>query len=205
MSAPSACSPAALPEAGRAGLGVWMLEWALPPPASIWSVPRAVGRTWQGNSSSSFLLPHLCRFGDMSVGLRLSTAIKTGLQVSSKPAGSTPPCQVPPGQDSPLHSSTGYNRAASQAGTKRPTAPQEEALMFSGLQQPYQEAPQIAQGQQHKRQPGSWDGKTVLSPSSDMGRRQLRPHMSGDCPRDAYDFSWTPHSNCQLSSRLKAA
>lgn len=33
MSVPSAWGPAALPEARQAGLGVWMLEWALPPPA----------------------------------------------------------------------------------------------------------------------------------------------------------------------------
>lgn len=77
--------------------------------------PGATGRTWQGNSSSSFLLPQLCRFGDMSVGLRLSRAIRKGLQVSSKPAGSTPPCQVPPGQESPLHSSTEHKCAAAWA------------------------------------------------------------------------------------------
>ena len=44
--------------------------------------PGAAGRTWQRKSSSSFLLPQLCGFGDMSVGLRLSSAIRKGLQVS---------------------------------------------------------------------------------------------------------------------------
>lgn len=76
--------------------------------------PGATGRTWQGNSSSSFLMPQLCRFEDVSVGLRLSGTLRKGFQVSLKPAGNTPPHQILPGQEYPLHSSTGHTCTTDQ-------------------------------------------------------------------------------------------
>lgn len=163
--------------------------------------PRATGRTWQGTSSSFFLLPQLCRSGDVSVGLGLSSTVRKGLQVSSKPAGSTPPRWVP--QDKNLHSSTGHKCAAAQASNKCPTATRKEALMSSRSHRPHRAACHRAQGPRHRRQLSSQDGKTAPSPSRDRGRRRLRPDMAGDHPGHAHDFIWTPRSTCQPGLRLK--